>query len=443
MSSLHNKVGVIMLARPQFDTQYAQENFEIFNKILRENNICTEVIDQGITVPDEALAVAEKLNTLELDAVIVIQGTFTDASLILKFVTYINKPVLIWAVKEEANGERLRLNSFCGLNLGAHALVAAGKKFKGVYGPVDSAKVWKKIVAFVRAAGAAKWLKGKRIGLFGHRPAGYYASNFQETSLYELLGVSVDYFSLQDIFDVADNIENPDFPFISDLPGCEALDKKACEKSIRAYYALKKIIAEKKLDAVAVECWPEFMNKYGGAACFSLGKLNDEGIVAACEADVNGAITMLLGQYFSQKATFIADLICGDEEINELTFWHCGAGPQSLKAQDSEVVPGIHPNRKIPLALYFPLQEGFVTIGRLSPDKNNKLRLLIGGGVGIKRELMFHGNTLPVKIETPVEEAIDSIIYNGLEHHYILTYGDFTEELKEFANLVNLEILKL
>lgn len=443
MKRYQNKVGVVLLARPQFDTKLAVENFNKFNQILQENNIATEIFDEQITVSDEALEVAKKLNNLDLDAVIVVQGTFTDATMILTFMNNINKPVLIWAVKEEATGERLRLNAFCGLNLGAHALVGAGKKFKGVYGPVDSPKVWKKIIAFVRAAGAVRWLKGKKIGLFGHRPAGYYASNFSEVTLYEILGVSVEYFSLNDIFSVAEKLEKPDLSIGSDFDGFENLEQSACEKSIRAYYALKKIIADKKLDAVAVECWPEFMSCFGGAACFALGRLNDDGIVAACEADVNGAVTMMLGQYFSQNTTFIADLIVGDEDKQELTFWHCGAGTQSLKSQNAKVLAGVHPNRKMPLALYFPLQGGTVTIARLSPDKNNRLRLLIGGGVGVERELMFYGNTLPVKIERTVEEAIETIINYGFEHHYIIAYGDFTEEFKEVANLVDLEIITI
>ncbi|MFZ7104215.1 MAG: L-fucose/L-arabinose isomerase family protein [Peptococcaceae bacterium] len=443
MNNVNNKVGVVMLARPQFEIQLAQENFAKFTRILGEHQIRAEILEQPITISAEAGVAAKKLNRSDLDAVIIIQGTFTDASMILEFMNEIHKPVLIWAVKEEPSGERLKLNAFCGLNLGAHALAGAGIKFKGVYGPVDSPKVWKKITAFVRAAGAVNWLKGKKIGLFGHRPGGYYACNFQEVSLHEKLGVSVQYFSLDDIFRVADNLENPDLAIISAAACFQELDQKACGKSVQAYYALKKIIAEKKLDAVAVECWPEFMNNYGGAACFALGRLNDEGIVAACEADVNGAVNMLLGQYFSQKTAFIADLISGDEERNELTFWHCGAGPRSLKAENAEVIAGLHPNRKIPLALYFPLQEGFVTISRLSPDKDNRLRLLIGGGVGLKRELMFQGNTLPVKMEEAVEKVIEKILYNGLEHHYILTYGDFTEELKEFADLVNLQTLNL
>lgn len=438
------KVGLVMLGRPFFDMPLANEFFTGVKKTLQEAGVAAEIIEEPVTVPQEAIAAARKLKETDVAAIIAVQGTFTDASLVLNLAANIDLPLLIWAVKEEPTGERLRLNSFCGLNLGAHALTAAGKRFKGVYGNPGSPKVEQEVLAFIRAAGAAKWLKGKRIGLVGHRPAGYYTSNFNEVDLYSTLGVAVDYISLLEVFSLAGEMDLRDAAALtSGLSGYDQVDNGAARKSLRAYLALKKIIADRSLDAIAVECWPDFMAAYGGAACFSLGQLNDDGIVAACEADVNGAVTMLLGQYWSGQATFLADLVIGEEEKNELTFWHCGAAPRSLMAATARAVAGVHPNRKIPLSLYFPLREGKVTISRLSPDKNGKLRLLLGKGTGLQAPMLFSGNTLPVRLETPVGPALGTILNKGFEHHYVLTYGDFTPELREFARLLELEIVAI
>lgn len=442
--SNNTKIGLVMLGRPFFDMPLANGYFAQLKKMFSEAGIAAEVIEQPITIPEEAIAAARKLKEQEVATVIAFQGTFTDASLVLNLSAYIDLPLLIWAVKEEPTGERLRLNSFCGLNLGAHALVAADKRFKGVYGNPGSPKVEQEVLAFIRAAGAAKWLKGKRIGLVGHRPAGYYTSNFNEVDLYSTLGVAVDYISLGEVFALAGEMDLREATVLtSGLSGYDQVDTGAAQKSLRAYLALKKIIADKSLDAVAVECWPDFMATYGGAVCFSLGQLNDDGIVAACEADVNGALTMLLGQYWSGQATFLADLVIGEDEKNELTFWHCGAAPRSLMAANARAVAGVHPNRKIPLSLYFPLREGKVTISRLSPDKNGKMRLLLGKGTGLQAPMLFSGNTLPVRLETPVTSALDIILNKGFEHHYVLTYGDYTPELREFARLLELEIVAI
>lgn len=439
-----NRIGLIMFGRPQFDMPLAQCLFQRVATSLVETGINLEVVDDPVTTAGEAVKAALMLKGKDLDAVVVVQGTFTDASLVLHLAHTLDLPLLLWAFQDKPTGERLRLNSLCGINLGAHALKAAGKNFKAVYGDPDSRRALEEVTAYVRAAGARKWLKGRRLGLIGRRPQGFYASNFNEISLYSRLGVAVEYISLDEVFNLASKINADDSHLLlQDVKGYDKLDSQGVERSVRGYLALKEIVTRKSLDGIALECWPDFMAYYGGAACFALSKLNDEGIVAACEADVNGAVSMLLGQYFSGKPTFLADLVVGDEEKNELIFWHCGAAPQSLASPTAPVVAGVHPNRKIPLALYFPLQGETVTIMRLSPGPDNSLRLLLGRGAGLQAPLLFSGNTLPVRMEKPVNDIIAAILAEGFEHHYVIVYGDLAKELRDFSALLGLEIVEI
>lgn len=436
--------GLLMLGRPQFDIALANQFYHSVQEGLKKEGVILNVYDKPITVAQEAAEAISALPVDKLDALVVVQGTFTDATLIMAVAGLVDLPLLIWATKEQPVGERLRLNSFCGLNLGAHALYGSGEKFKGIYGDPASRETMDQVMAFIRAAGAVKWIKGKKIGLFGHRPKGYYPSNFNEIQLLHKFGVTVEYIALETVFKAADEIEIADE---TEYTGClkfkEELDRGAISKSVRAYEALKKIIAAQSLDAIAIECWPDFMNTYGGAVCFSVGKLNDDGIVAACEADINGAISMLFAQYLSKQAVFLADLVAGDEEKNELVFWHCGGAPRSLAACQGECYAGVHPNRKLPLALYFPLKEGPVTISRLSPGRGEHLRLLIGKGDSKEAPMLFNGNSLPVKTERPVAGIIDNLLEQGFEHHYVVSYGNITRELKEVVKLLDLEEVEL
>jgi len=431
-----------MLGRPQFEISLATKYFQSVSEIIQQAGIEVEIINQPIMVEADASEVATILYKSPLDAVVIVQGTFTDASLILTLTNTLQLPILIWAFKEEPTGERLSLNSFCGLNLAAHALTAAGRKFKGVYGNPDSTKVCADVIAFLKAAAVLNMLKGKRIGLVGHRPGGYYPSNFNEISLSSILGVKVDYISLQEVFNFAEKITCDAKPLIGDLKGIELMDSEASQKSVNAYLALKEVIANKALDAVAVECWPEFMVNYGGAVCFALSQLNDDGIVAACEADINGAVSMQIGQYLSGQATFIADLVTGDQEKNELIFWHCGNGPRTLLSTQYQPVAGVHPNRKVPLTVYGPLKGGQVTICRLSPNNDGSFRLLIGKGTGIEAPMLYSGNTIPVRLETPVDSVIQLLLNKGVEHHYIIIYGDYVKELQELARLLEIETIE-
>ncbi|QGP91049.1 hypothetical protein MGLY_03730 [Neomoorella glycerini] len=436
-------VGVIMLGRPQFDITLAQKHYRAALRILEQQGINIFAVEEPITTPEEVEIAFTKIHGHNLQAIVVFQGTFCDASIILTLRENTDLPMVIWAVKEQPTGERLRLNSLCGLNLAANALVAGNKQFKAVYGDIDSPATVREVVAFLRAAASMAWLKGKKIGVAGNRPAGFYASNFNEVDLYAKLGIKVEYIPLNKVFAAAASM-NPDHAKekIQGLDGLAGRSAGEINKSLQAYLALKEIIKENRYDAVAVECWPAFMTEFAGAACYAVSQLNDDGISAACEADVNGAATILIGQFLSGQPVFFADLVIGDEEEDTLTFWHCGAAPRTLAASNVVPVAGVHPNRKMALSVNFPLKEGEVTITRLSPGPDGRLRLLVVEGEGLEAGLLFQGNTLLVKMQQPVRQLIAKFLQKGLEHHYVIIYGNYSLELKELGKLVGLEILE-
>ena len=75
--------------------------------------------------------------------------------------------------------------------------------------------------------------------------------------------------------------------------------KEAVLAQIKMYLVLKQMIAEKHYDFVAVKCLPE-LTVYHTTFCLAHALLNDksdafgekESFVCACEADLNGALTM-------------------------------------------------------------------------------------------------------------------------------------------------------
>ena len=76
-------------------------------------------------------------------------------------------PLLLWAVPEAPTGERLRLNSLCGINLGGHALNLRGRKYSYAYAPPDDTAVLDKIRTLALAGRARRLLQSAHIGLVG------------------------------------------------------------------------------------------------------------------------------------------------------------------------------------------------------------------------------------------------------------------------------------
>ena len=75
----------------------------------------------------------EALSGSDLDGLLILQVTFTDAAMTVAAATAIQAPLAIWAVPEPRLGGRLRLNAFCGLNLASHALSLNCRAFTWAY----------------------------------------------------------------------------------------------------------------------------------------------------------------------------------------------------------------------------------------------------------------------------------------------------------------------
>ena len=88
-----------------------------------------------------------------LDVLLLMQVTFTDASMTVRIAENAAAPLAIWAFPEPRTGGRLRLNSFCGLNLAAHSLGRAGKSYRWLYAAPEAAEIDGRLT---------NWLRGRR-----------------------------------------------------------------------------------------------------------------------------------------------------------------------------------------------------------------------------------------------------------------------------------------
>jgi L-fucose isomerase-like protein len=200
-----------------------------------------------------------------------------------------------------------------------------------------------------------------------------------------------------------------------------------------------------------VRCWPEFFTELGCAACGAMSMLNDERCPASCEADVNGTVTSVLLQALSGGLAFITDLVSIDGESDTGVLWHCGLAPAGMADPEAEILATIHSNRELPLLFEFPLKPGRVTLARLhrtgdqgeGASRADAYRLVIGGGEMQQAAKSFTGTSGIIRFDAPATDVLDTVMGAGLEHHFNITYGDYRQELRDFARLVGLDVLEL
>jgi len=77
-------------------------------------------------------------------------------------------------------------------------------------------------------------------------------------------------------------------------------------EAAKAYLAIKSICKEERLDALTIRCF-DIVKSCGTTSCLALALLNDEGIVAGCEGDMQTLLSMFLAKRLCGEAAFMAN----------------------------------------------------------------------------------------------------------------------------------------
>ncbi len=447
MTLLTPRIGLVVLARPQFDTAFAQEMVERAWRRLQGLEA------EFVGAPDllfDAEAIKSRLAELTrrpLDLLLVLQATFTDATMTVTLAEAVDAPIFLWSFPEPRTGGRLRLNAICGVNLAAHALGRAGRPYDYVNADADDPAAIVEIDAAARAGAVRRKLTETRIGVVGQHPAGFDSCRYDPAGLKSLIGVSVESVDLESFFERAKSVGDSDVRVIrrrvaSEIDGLDGLDQDALAKSLRVYAALRRTADDGKFSGLAVRCWPEFFTELGGAACGPMGMMGEDGTPCGCEADVLGTISTLILRWLSDAPAFNSDLVDVDAADDTAVFWHCGQAPVSMADPDGPKRATVHSNRRLPLLYEFAFRPGRITLARLSQSQN-QLRLVVGGGEVLKRPISFSGTSGVVRFDRPARQVMDAVIGEGLEHHMSLAYGDHRPALRRLARMLDIPVLEL
>ena len=441
------RIGFIPIARPTFDTALAVEATAQARQLLRGNGWQLSGPEEMVMDAPAARAAAAGLKEDPPDILLLFQATFADSTISMALAEVLDAPLLLWALPESASGGRLRLNSLCGINLGAFALKKAGRRFRYVYASPGDPAVLPQVESLARAGRALRTLRETRVGVIGQHPDGFDPCHYDAGRLSRLLGVEVVPFELPAFFErirsqPVEHVEAELASLSQTLPNLAELDQKAVRGTLSTLEALRGLAQAEGLGGVAMRCWPEFFTDLGCAACGAMSMMSDSGVPCSCEADVNGTITQMILQGVSGEPAFGTDLVSANLEEDTVVVWHCGLAPLSMA--DPAVRPRgtVHSNRKLPLLMEFPLKPGRVTIARLS-EASDGYRLVVGRGKMLQAPMSFTGTSGVLRFDRPAAEVLDVILTQGLEHHFSLTYGDYVPALLAVGEMLELPVLCL
>lgn len=167
------------------------------------------------------------------------------------------------------------------------------------------------IIAALAGAQHVAPLQGLRIGLFGRPSDWLIASDVDRDYLLEHFGVETLDIDLKRLIDGIKAIPQADAVKVAQaiVKKANAVKEPSCADMVeaaKAYLAIKKICQEERLDAMTIRCF-DIVNTCGTTSCLALALLNDEGIVAGCEGDMQTLMSMLLAKRLCGEEAFMAN----------------------------------------------------------------------------------------------------------------------------------------
>ena len=459
------RIGLVGAYFPNFDAV----KLGVYDKSKEELQALAHLLDfelvaveEGVKSQDESQQAARQLDAAGVDFLLIQASSFSLGDVILPLVD-VNARLGLWFLPEPSFEGEIPLNSFTGFNLFTSIirlhLQERSLPFKWFFGMAATPRFRRRLEITVRALAALKQLSRTKIGLIGGAAPTFLNLDYDAPSIAQRLGVQIEQHPMDAVFQ---RVESYTDSQVAEVVG--SMTERAAEVQVtdewmartgRVYLALRDLAGEGAYGALGVRCWPEFQSELGGIGpCAAISWLNETGLPASCEGDVPGAISMLAAYHVSRAPVTMTDLVALAEEEGLIHMWHCGpAAPswadgagQSLTYHPTldRASPPEAPKSGVSSDLVFA--PGPVTIVRFSQAADTLLlmsaEVVEGPSRGYAGSRGWLGNLTMNGQAVSIGDLIETIAYYGLEHHYPLARGDWTDTFRELGAWTDIQILE-
>jgi len=211
-------------------------------------------------------------------------------------------------------------------------------------------------------------------------------------------------------------------------------------KAARMYVACKKLLTEYDATAITMDCLGVIGSRLiDTTPCLAFSKLNDEGIPAACEADLDALLTMLLIKHMFGKPSFMNDPV-PETVRNILIAAHC-TSPTKLNGYREKSEPFIlrsHSESNMGVSLQVLWREGQdITLAKFQGSN----KMIIGSGTVIGNVETPPAGGCRTSVEVKMKDIEDVRDTKGF--HQLLFYGNHKKELKDLCQLLGIEAIRM
>ncbi len=286
----------------------------------------------------------------------------------------------------------------------------------------------KKIDNILKASYTKNILKESKIGSIGIPSSWLIASIPDRDSVRERFGIEIVDIELQELYNEVKKVKTEEIlpikeEFVNSAENIGEPTDEDLNDAIKIYIALKNIIVKYNLSGLTLSCFT-ILDVLKNTGCFALSKLNDEGIIAGCEGDLQSAITMFIAYKLTGEIPFMANPSDINLEENTLTLAHCTIARKLLKSY----IIRSHFESGIGVGIQGDLNTEEVTLFRIGGKKMDKHVLFTGE----KIPMPHSENLCRTQIKIKVNENISHLIENPVGNHLIIIKNNYKDIIQTF-----------
>ena len=434
---------------------YTQDTVEVLKKLV--DRAKETLSSLGIEIAAEAGPVinlsdvdpaVSKIRPEEFDFITALIPAWAEPPMIVNTLRpFFNKPILLWTLSSiQKEGVLIAPAGAAGMSAVMYPLKVMGAKLKMVFGNPESERVRSEISKFARVASAVNKLAHSRIGIFGYADMGSYTAGFDQTSLRSKIGIEVEDYEIHRLLLKVDEVKDEEADeFISKQFKDWNIDKEVAKedlrKAVKIYLALKRIIDERKFNAVSMKCVYGLPIYYGITPCIPLALAGAE-VPVVCESDVLGLVTELIMDFISgQRSVYLEFYDIFDDRV---LMGVCGMIPQSA-LEDTPRLYKYAWGKLTGLMVVGSMKTGKITLARLA-SAGDQYTMHITEGEAVKPRTWHE---IGWQLEAPLYPSLEIILgektkeftENILAQHYHLVYGDYVDELTELCKLLGINVI--
>lgn len=370
------------------------------------------------------------------------------------------------------SNENPRFPGMVGMLAAAGALDQVGTPYHRAFGSLEDPVVRERVLSFVRAAHAATALRGERYGLFGGRPMGMYTTVANPEQWLRQFGVDVEHIDQWEIVRRAEEI-SPERATAGRLwleahahvhYDGQQLTPQRLERQVRAYHALRELIAENGVDFCGVKGQPELTNHFctmDVPEAFLNDPYDWEGpkpiIVCATEADMDGALTMEICKHLTGTPVLFADVRHFHRDRGVFDLVNSGEHATYFAAHSDNPFENLREVHLYPEGFYFPAggasvhhlaAPGEATFARLARKGGEYWMAIVRGRFvrfgAEENEALMHETTY----EWPhafaqLDCSADTFLSQYGSNHIHAVYGDWATELETVCAILGITAVRL